>query len=207
MSVYERVKPYTMTSEDRVNALCREVWRVCSQGVRGAIVECGVWKGGSAMAAALTLVEAADDREIVLCDTFAGMPEPGQFDVDSNGSRAVDVMHSDGLVRAVCPLDEVRHNVGMTGYKNVRYVAGRVEETLPAAAPKKIAVLRLDTDWYESTRHCLRCLWPRVVPGGVLIVDDYGHWMGAKKAVDDFFGDDVEIERIDYTGVLIRKPA
>lgn len=203
MTIYDRVSDFTMTSQARVDALCREVRRVCKFGVPGAIVECGVWRGGSAMAAALALAEMGADREIVLCDTFSGMPPPGQHDRDLNDRSASDLLH-DPLVKAECGLDEVRRNIESTGYPRVRYVAGLVENTLPAAAPAEIAILRLDTDWYESTRHCLECLWPRVSVGGALIVDDYGHWKGARMAVDEYFGSEMPLERIDYTGILMR---
>ena len=78
-----------------------------------------------------------------------------------------------------------------TGYppERIHFVRGPVEETLPAGAPDEIALLRLDTDWYESTRHELEHLYPRLAAGGVLLVDDYGHWEGARKAVDEYFAD------------------
>ena len=92
----------------------------------------------------------------------------------------------------------------------VEFVQGRVENTLPAAAPPEIALLRLDTDWYESTRHELEHLYPRLVDGGVLIVDDYGYWQGARQAVDEYFGETGEailLNRIDDTGRIAVKRA
>jgi hypothetical protein len=91
-----------------------------------------------------------------------------------------------------------------TGYpaERVHLVRGPVEETLPAAAPERLALLRLDTDWYASTRHELEHLYPRLVDGGVLIVDDYGHWQGARQAVDEYFAGTAPpplLHRIDYT--------
>jgi O-methyltransferase len=82
-------------------------------------------------------------------------------------------------------------------------VPGRVEETLAFDLPDQIALLRLDTDWYESTKVSLEQLYPRLVPGGVLIIDDYGHWQGCRKAVDDYFyktDQKILLQRIDYTG-------
>ena len=86
-------------------------------------------------------------------------------------------------------LDEVKQNVIKTGYntEKLHFIKGKVENTLPKYAPKQIALLRLDTDWYESTKHELIHLFPRLVSGGVLILDDYGYWAGAKKAVDEYF--------------------
>ncbi|MGH9122674.1 MAG: TylF/MycF/NovP-related O-methyltransferase, partial [Acidimicrobiales bacterium] len=83
------------------------------------------------------------------------------------------------------------------------FIAGMVEETLPASVPEEIALCRLDTDWYASTSHEMRCLFPRIAEGGVLLVDDYGHYKGARKAVDEYFdqvGLAVLLHRIDYTG-------
>jgi hypothetical protein len=91
-------------------------------------------------------------------------------------------------VWARSPLDEVRRNLLATGYPadRVRFVVGRVEDTLPDQAPESIALLRLDTDWYASTRHELVHLFPRLAVGGVLLIDDYGHWQGARQAVDEY---------------------
>jgi predicted O-methyltransferase YrrM len=103
------------------------------------------------------------------------------------------------------PLEEVERNLRSTGIDpaRLRFVEGKVEDTIPATAPERISVLRLDTDWYESTWHELTHLYPRLSPGGVLIVDDYGHWQGAREAVDRYFGEVAEpilLARTDYTG-------
>jgi O-methyltransferase len=102
-------------------------------------------------------------------------------------------------------LDEVRRNVGEMGYpgEKLHFVQGKVEDTIPGSAPEQIALLRLDTDWYESTRHELIHLYPRLSAGGVLIVDDYGHWQGSRRAVDEWIaqaGVRILLNRIDYTG-------
>ena len=111
----------------------------------------------------------------------------------------------DSAIWAYAPTERVRHNLGSTGYPEaqVTYVRGPVEETIPGTMPHRIALLRLDTDWYASTAHELRHLFPRLVTGGVLIIDDYGHWEGARRAVDEYFRDSdakVLLNRIDYTG-------
>ena len=113
-------------------------------------------------------------------------------------------------VQAYASLEEVRAAMRSTGYPwvNFVFVPGRVEETLPGTATGEIALLRLDTDWYESTYHELQYLWPRLVTGGVLILDDYGHWQGAKRAVDEYFSRSQprpELHVIDYTARLILK--
>ncbi|MCW2967337.1 MAG: macrocin O-methyltransferase, partial [Solirubrobacteraceae bacterium] len=100
---------------------------------------------------------------------------------------------------------DVRNTVLGTGYppERIHFVRGPVEETLPEHAPERLALLRLDTDWYESTRAEMEHLYPRLSDGGVLIIDDYGHWDGARRAVEEHFaanGDAPLLHRIDYTG-------
>jgi len=205
-----------MTSPERIMALCDAVRHVCRHAITGDIVECGVWRGGSMMAAALTLLELGDRRRLHLFDTFAGMPPPADIDRDLTGTAAAGLLAAEdrdtGSTWAWSPLADVRRNVLGTGYpaELVEFVAGRVEETIPARAPERIAVLRLDTDWYESTRHELEHLYPRLAAGGVLIIDDYGHWQGARRAVDEYLAATnrpLFLSRIDYTGRLAVKPA
>jgi hypothetical protein len=215
-----RVRRHTMTSPRRIAALCDGVEHVVHGGVPGAVVECGVWKGGSMMAAALTLMRlGASDRDLYLFDTFQGMPPPTEEDVFSaydgyNPMRHWQRRRREGGTTKwpYVPAEEVRRAVLSTGYPaaRVHLVEGRVEETLPGAAPPEISLLRLDTDWYESTRHELEHLYPRLSPGGVLILDDYGHYEGARRAVDEYFdaaGGRPLLSRIDYTGRLGVKPA
>lgn len=145
-------------------------------------------------AAARTLVEIGDtERELYLFDTFEGMTEPGAQDVDVLGRRAGDLMNEerrpDSVIWAHAPLDPVRRLMQTSGYPDnqVRYVVGDIRETLPDAAPDSIALLRLDTDWYDSTKHEMEVLYDRISPGGILLIDDYGYWAGARKAVDEYF--------------------
>jgi hypothetical protein len=214
-AAWERCRDFTMTSPERMYALWSAARYVSAAGLAGDVVECGVWKGGSSMLAALALLAVGDrTRTLWLYDTFAGMTEPTERDVDHAGrdarARFARAEQSGGWF--VAPLDEVRVALARTGYpaERLRFVAGKVEETIPREAPERIALLRLDTDWYESTRHELEQLWPRLVPGGVLLIDDYGHWQGARRAVDEFFARQrapVLLQRIDYTGRIALKPA
>jgi O-methyltransferase len=209
VDIFNRVKPYTMTSPERVFALCDAVRYVAAAGIEGAVVECGVWRGGSSMAAALMLRElGAADRDLCLFDTFEGMSAPTEHDRRAGGPAAADLLAASGKdakVWAYSPLDEVRANLQSTGYPvgRIRFVQGKVEDTIPEHAPDKIAILRLDTDWYESTRHELEHLFPRLAVGGVLIIDDYGAWEGARRAVDEFVDAQkvrILLNRIDETG-------
>jgi hypothetical protein len=195
VEVCERVRPYTMTSQRSIVGLCEAVEYVVRAQVPGAFVECGVWRGGSVMAIALTLMRlSAADRELYLFDTFAGMTEPDERDVSialpgqrarERWARSLSEGHN---AWAYAPLEDVRANVLSTGYppELVRLVAGAVEETVPGAAPRDIALLRLDTDWYASTKHELEHLYPRLGSRGILLVDDYGSWAGARRAFDEY---------------------
>jgi hypothetical protein len=155
------------------------------------------------------------DRDVYLFDTFEGMSEPTENDTTADGTLAAKQLASaprDGLVWAYASLEEVKKNVLSTGYpaSRLHFIQGKVEETIPGKAPGQIAILRLDTDWYESTKHELEHLFKLLDPRGILIVDDYGHWSGARKAVDEFFSQRPEtyyFHRIDYTGRTITRIA
>jgi O-methyltransferase len=208
--IIEQVRPYTLTPEDRVAALVGAVDYVVDRRVEGAIVEAGLWKGGSLMATALRLLgRGAADRELVGFDTFTGMTPPTAEDVDYRG--VAQAPQGEG---AQLPLgmgyDDVRARLLDTGYppELIRLVAGDVLETIPREAPTEIALLRLDTDWYESTRHELEHLYPRLAVGGVLLIDDYGHYQGARKATDEYLADQrIFLQRIDYTARIAVKQA
>jgi O-methyltransferase len=200
-----------MTSQERIYALIQAVRYISKNNIAGDIVECGVWKGGSMMAAALTLNQLADDsRHLYLCDTFEGMTEPAEIDKDFKGDDALTTYKSsinDGSTSSWCyaSLDSVKEVMAKTGYNptKIHFVKGKVEDTIPVAAPEQISLLRLDTDWYESTRHELIHLFPRLSVGGVIIIDDYGYWQGSRMAVDEYFEQNnikILLNRIDNAG-------
>lgn len=213
--IIDKVKPYTMTNEARVAAVCDAIAYIVRYDIPGDFVECGVWKGGSSMAAALRLIQLQrTDRALHLFDTFEGMTPAEDVDraLNSGFSAAMLVKTAppDSHFEARAPINEVRRNMAATNYPadRIHLVPGKVEDTLPQQAPERIAVLRLDTDWYSSTRHELVHLFPRLSPGGVLIIDDYGTWEGAKKAVDEYFEEikhPIFLHRIDFTGRLAIK--
>ena len=205
------VMPYTLTSVQRLVTLCDAVQYVVHNQISGDIVECGVWKGGSMMAIARTLIQSGDQsRHLYLFDTYEGMTPPSNKDISVQGELASNLLrHADkedaNSVWCVAPLDEVRRAVGSVGYDSskVHFVKGRVEETIPIMAPEQICILRLDTDWYESTWHEMEYLFPRLIKGGVLIIDDYGHWQGARQAIDKYIKEkklQILLHRIDGTG-------
>src|SRR5688572_29173287 len=158
VSLYERLRPFTLTSVERLAALVEAIEYASRHRIDGDIVECGVWRGGSMMAAAETLLRLGDTtRRLHLFDTYDGMTQPSAADVDWRDTTAEDLLAQDtsrtGVVWARASLDDVRANLGLTGYPQaqIKFITGPVEETVPAHSPEKIAVLRLDTDWYDST--------------------------------------------------------
>jgi hypothetical protein len=191
----EYARPYTMTSPERIAHLMATIQYIHENHIGGAIVECGVWRGGSMMIVARLLKELGDcTRDLFLFDTFEGMPPPSDKDRAISGSLAAQILKAEPKTRenlfwAYAPLEEVEANMLSVGYPSdkIHLVKGKVEDTIPGAAPGQIALLRLDTDWYESTLHELKHLYARLAPQGVLIVDDYGCWQGARQAVDEFF--------------------
>jgi O-methyltransferase len=192
-AIIKAVKPYTMTDADKVFALIQATRYVSRHRIPGDIVECGVWRGGSMQAAARALIAAGDtERDLYLFDTYEGMPPPSAEDVRHDGKPAQSLLENNDYetskVWAVATLDDVQEGFAKVPYPEdkVHFVKGLVEDTIPEAAPAQIAILRLDTDWYESTRHELEHLYPRLSSGGVLLLDDYGFWQGARQAVDEF---------------------
>jgi hypothetical protein len=210
--IVQAVRSWTLTGPERIYALIQAVRYISRNGIAGAVVECGVWKGGSMAAAARTLMQMGDvSRELYLFDTYEGMSDPTTSDIDYSGKHAEEVMRIDPGYRCNAPLEIVREVLYGTGYpkEKIQFVRGKVEDTVPGLAPEQIALLRLDTDWYESTRHELVHLFPRLARAGVIIIDDYGHWRGSRQACDEYFGENripILLNRIDYTGRIALKP-
>ena len=205
------VRPYTMTSPERLFALIEATRYIVRNDIPGAFVECGVWRGGSVMAILSVLAqENSTERELYLYDTFSGMTPPSEKDVSIDGTPASDVLRKEkpeDETSTWCKVDvaKVKASVLGTGYPRERIhdVTGRVEETIPGMVPDEISLLRLDTDFYESTKHELRHLYPLLSERGVLIVDDYGQWQGQRKAVEEYFqeqGISLLLNRVDYAG-------
>lgn len=213
------VRPYTMTTVDRIEAVCSATEYILKYDIPGAFVESGVWMGGSSMAAAATLVKhGITDRDFYMYDTYEGIPAPGEEDAligSDHESMAKWWQRENSDPNSApwldAPIDTVRDNMARTGYdvERVRLIPGLVEDTIPATAPEQIAFLRLDTDWYSSTKVELEILFPRLSPGGAMIIDDYGFTEGARKAVDEYFATyphPVFLHRIDSCGRLVIKP-
>jgi hypothetical protein len=221
-------KRLSMVSPERLLATLMSCRYVCESGVAGAFVECGVWRGGNSIIAADVFGRHEKDRRVLLFDTFEGMTEPTEHDFDNRRRKPARNLwemeqrskHSKlasawecvlrPRKRPYATLDNVKRHFLEAHIAGDRceFIKGDVIETLNIECnlPQRISVLRLDTDWYESTKKELEVLWPRLSPGGVLMVDDYGHWAGAKKAVDEYFdGHRPFFHYIDHTGRLAVK--
>jgi O-methyltransferase len=214
IALYDRVRPYTLTSPARVKVLYDSIQHIMLNNISGSIVECGVWRGGSMMAVAYTLMNFdITDRNLYLFDVFEdAMPRATDCDVTRDGICLKDTTSQ---IRAsywnFATESEVRENMNKTGYPDIQihFVRGPVEQTLPNWAPDQCALIRLDTDLYESTKHELQCLYPRLAVGGILIIDDYGSHEGVKKAVDDFnktLAQPLFLVRVDEAGRVAVKP-
>jgi hypothetical protein len=193
LEIWDRVKSRTMTSHEKGYYLHQAVRYVTAHGIPGAVVECGVWRGGSMLNVAHTLVAlGSTDRDLFLFDTFSGMSEPTARDVHlgkrTAAAEMLETATRDERVWAIASIEDVREGFASVDYpdERVHFVEGKVEDTIPGHAPGQIAILRLDTDWYESTKHELTHLYDRLAPGGVLIIDDYGTWQGSRDAMDEF---------------------
>jgi O-methyltransferase len=211
----DTVRPYTMVGLPRLMNALALAHRVESEAITGAIVECGVYKGGCIGLMAKASSNSGSTRKIWLFDSFEGLPEPTAED----GLKAFEYAHRRAggqlasIDRCFGPLQEVEELL----FQRLRLPRERTiirkgwfQETVPAAGEEigAIALLRLDGDWYESTRVCLENLYDRVVRGGFVIIDDYGYWEGCRRATDEFIakrGITVDLCGIDDSGVYFRK--
>ena len=218
IEVMESARPFTMISDSRLWACISATKYIVNNNLPGAFVECGIWRGGASLSMMKTLkIQDAENREFYLFDTFEGMTEASDMDTDSSGLTATQLLKKtkkgDGNnIWCIAGLDDVRANLATAEYPEhlLRLVKGDVAVTLDLEEnlPKEIALLRLDTDWYDSTKKELDILFPRLVKGGVCIIDDYGHWTGARKAVDDYLLENKMYPMLqvsDYSGRLFLK--
>lgn len=217
IDIIEQVRPFTMTSPERLYGLIEAVRYIETNEVSGNFVECGVWKGGSMMAVALTLKKLGKtNRQLFLYDTYEGMTAPTAADLSYQGEGAAELLQKESgqkeesVIWAYSSLEQVKKNVLSTGYpeSHIHFIQGDVLKTIPEYVPDSIALLRLDTDWYESTRHEMIHLYPLLVSRGVLIIDDYGFWRGSRQAVDEYISEHhpcLLLNRMDDTGRIAIK--
>lgn len=207
--------PYTMVGYKRLSNAYELAKKASNDKIGGAFVECGVWKGGCSAVMAFVADKEGAGRKMWLFDSFEGLPEPtpedGKMAKDYASDRATGGLKS--IDKCVGPLEEVKKiffEILEIDPKNAVIKKGWFQDTLPESKAEigPISVLRLDGDWYESTKCCLDNLYDLVTKGGYVIIDDYGHWEGSRKAVDEFFKKkhlNPSLVNIDYTGVYFRK--
>lgn len=187
---------YTMSSMARLVNTLKACQYVVHNNIPGDFVECGVWRGGNGILAQKVFKLLNSKRKVWMFDTFEGMTAPTDLDVEQHTQVEAKREFLSKQTKThnewcYASLDDVRKNCIQSGLdlEEFRFIKGdvcqslRFNENLPA----KISVLRLDTDWYESTKSELEILYPKLTNRGVLIIDDYGYWEGARKAVDEYF--------------------
>lgn len=203
--IIEFVSPYTLLSHERLQNILDSISTLEKENIPGDLIEIGVFKGGAIMAMALKCKQLNCNRKIIAYDTFEGMTLPTSYDITFQGLEAKNnyVMPD---IKCASSFENTKANIDKAEYKNIEYVIGDILLQKKEDVPKKIALLRLDTDWYESTKYELEIFEPNVMKGGFVIVDDYGHWLGCRKAVDEFQSiKNNTICAIDYTGIYWRK--
>lgn len=205
---YIRAQGLSMVSDEHLFATILACRHVIEQKIPGDFVECGVYKGGNALIAAALFKAYGVRRKVWLFDTFLGMTEPTALDKESTtGVAAIEEYsqkdrgdHNDWVF---CPIDQVQAHFDAAGLLSdqIVFVQGDVLQTLGNGEhlPDQVSVLRLDTDWYESTRIELEVLYPRLSVGGVLLIDDYGHFSGAQQATDEYFARGTPRPLLNYT--------
>ena len=219
IDVFPRIKPHTITSGQGpapLWALFKSLEYIVRNNIPGDIAECGVWNGGSMLFAAMALIHFGDtSRNIYLYDTFAGMPRPDDVDKRWDGVPALPTWEkftANGQAWGYGGTVEIVQEVMRTSQypeDKLVFVKGMVEDTIPGQMPGQLSLLRLDTDLYKSTYHELVHLYPRLNSGGVLIIDDYGFYQGARIATDQYITENnlkVLLNRIDSTVRLVVKP-
>ena len=189
-----RKNELSMTSINSLQITALACEYVERNNINGDFVECGVWRGGNSLIAADIFQHYKNDRTVFMFDTFSGMTEPSENEEDLLGDDSPQEFFNNnrnGEVTNWClsEIEEVRNSFLSYGIdqNKFRLIKGDVSDTLKDCKVENISILRLDTDWYESTKLELEVLWPKLSSGGIIIIDDYGKWSGSKKAVDEFF--------------------
>jgi len=209
-NIIEVCRPYSALSRERLQNNIDMIDYVNKNNIVGDVVEIGVYKGGSMLAMMKAHEKSGNTSRVFhLYDTFSGMTPPTDIDKDYNGYSAKRLMETSEQVKCIAPLDVVMKNIQCNtkiGDEKIKYHIGDILEN--TFYPDAIAVLRLDTDWYELTKFELEHFYPKVVSKGVVIIDDFGHWIGCRKAVYEFLASHPELKftTIDETGIYFFKP-
>jgi O-methyltransferase len=195
------VRPYTLVGPERIRNLHALALRIESEGIPGDVIECGVCNGGTAAVMARSATHSRFERTLWLFDSFQGMPEATEVDGSEAKAYVGQVLGSTKRVR------ELLRKAGANP-ERVKIIEGWFEDAFPTVAISQIALLNIDADWYQSVKLCLETFYDRVVPGGFVSIDDYGHWPGCRKAVDEFFAArqlPYTLQEVDYTARWFQK--
>lgn len=205
-SLTKIILPYTLVSPERAHNLYLLAQRIEQERIPGDVLECGVCNGGSAAILASSATQSPLKRTVWLLDSFQGMPDVTPEDDVAIGGRTAE-SHVGQEVGSIERVKEVLTKVG-ADMSRVRILPGWFEDTFPSVTTSQIAILNIDADWYKSVKLCLETFYDRVVGGGFISFDDYGHWPGCRKAVDEFFESRqlrYKFVQVDYTAHWIRK--
>jgi O-methyltransferase len=212
--IIDLAMPFSLTGHEKKVCLIRAVRYIVRNRIPGDMAECGVWRGGSMMIVAATLLAEGDtSRHLYLYDTFEGMSAPIELDKNYEGILASELLKQfpkNSEIWCNADISDVRANLFSIGYpkEKIHFIKGKVEETIPSVLPSALSLLRLDTDWYEPTKHELVHLFPLLQPKGILIIDDYGYWQGSRVATDEYFASNnicIYLSRIDNSGRIAVK--
>ncbi len=203
------VRPNTMTSSGKVYELDQSLEKVVSENIPGDYIECGTYRGGLAALMLDNILYNNLDKKLWVYDTFQGMSEPSTVDVSTKNENAVSTFNATKNTTTgyadwcKATIDIVQSTLSLVdnSYEDrANLIIGKVEDTLrhEINIPQKISLMRLDTDWYESTKIELEKFYHRLSIGGIIIIDDYRLWQGQKLAVDEFFD---KLDKNSYTFV------
>jgi O-methyltransferase len=202
---YDLIQPYSITSKERIYGLYECLEEIRKNKIKGDMVECGIYTGGNILGICEYLsYYNITDVTVWGYDTFAGMTEPSALDIDTSGIKASDIFQQ---VKCECSYDFVINVLKKTNFpkEKIKLIVGDVLQTLNEVTPNEISLLRLDTDWYESTKKELEILYPKLVNNGFLIIDDFGHWQGSQLATKEYFNNNFNYKMFDYTGLCHQK--
>ena len=208
-TIIKNSSKFSLLSEERLLHNIQSVEHILLNKIEGHIVEIGVYRGGSIMAMIYTLQRNNTLRHIYMYDTYEGMTDATANDI----MLATGIHYNNAVIKNIslmckASLEDVKQNINTTNYNEsyIHYVKGNILNN--TIYPDKICILRLDTDFYDSTKHELETFYDLVSPGGIIIIDDYGFWNGSRRATDEFLQDKphIKIYQIDDTGMFFLKP-
>ena len=202
---YQKIRKNTMLSTEALYDLWWSVKYICKNELNGDIIEFGVWRGGALELIAYALNEYQGSNRIIGFDTFEGHPEPGKDEVDIWGNNMQKKFKEEKVGKwAYANYEYVLSNLNNV-YKNVQLYKGLVDESIDENKVSNIAILRLDMDWYKPTKIVLQKFYNKILKGGLLIIDDYGHHSGARQAVDEFIRENnlnLNFRHVNYSCIV-----